>query len=102
MKKELKVPKFNARSARYPLSEAERRKNESEEFEFWAKLDLNDYFDEQDFVPAVFPNLKPSTSSISIRLPDYLLSHIKESANQQDVPYQSLIKQTLLRHFAPS
>ena len=87
MKKELKVPKF---------------KNESEEFEYWANLDLNDYFEEQDFVPAVFPNLKPSSSSISIRLPDYLLSRIKENANQQDVPYQSLIKQTLICKFASS
>jgi predicted DNA binding CopG/RHH family protein len=77
MKKELKIPKF---------------KNEDEEFEFWNKIDLNEYYEPEDFVPATFPNLKPSTTSISIRLPNHLLSRIKEKANAQDVPYQSLIK----------
>jgi len=77
MKKELKIPKF---------------KNEDEEFEFWSKIDLNEYYEPEDFVPVTFPNLKPSTTSISIRLPNHLLSRIKEKANAQDVPYQSLIK----------
>jgi predicted DNA binding CopG/RHH family protein len=35
---------------------------------------------------------KPSTTSISIRLPDSLLAHIKQAANKRDIPYQSLIK----------
>jgi len=77
MKKELKIPKFN---------------NEDEEFEFWNRVDLNEYYEPDDFVPVTFPNLKPSTTSISIRLPNHLLSRIKEKANAQDVPYQSLIK----------
>ncbi len=77
MKKELKLPKF---------------KDEEEEFEFWANLDLTEYYEPSDFVPAVFPNLKPSTKAISIRLPDHLLARLKEKANSQDVPYQSLIK----------
>ena len=85
MKKVIKVPQF---------------KNEDEEFEFWSNLDLSEYFEAKDFVPVVFPNLKPSTRSISIRLPEYLLSRIKERAMQQDVPYQSLIKSTLAKHFA--
>ncbi|HNU76175.1 MAG TPA: BrnA antitoxin family protein [bacterium] len=80
MKKELKIPKF---------------KNEDEEFEFWSKIDLNEYYEPEDFVPVTFPNLKPSTTSISIRLPNHLLSRIKEKANAQDVPYQSLIKMYL-------
>jgi predicted DNA binding CopG/RHH family protein len=80
MKKELKIPKF---------------KSEDEEFEFWSKIDLNEYYEPEDFVPVTFPNLKPSTTSISIRLPNHLLSRIKEKANAQDVPYQSLIKMYL-------
>lgn len=84
MKKELKVPKF---------------KSEREESQFWAKLDLSKYFESKDFKVAVFPDLKPSTRSISIRLPEYLLSLIKERANQSDIPYQSLIKATLTKHF---
>lgn len=77
MKKALKIPKF---------------KNEDEEREFWAKINLADYFEPSDFVPVSFPNLKPTTRSISIRLPEYLIDRIKEQANQINVPYQSLIK----------
>ena len=77
MKKPLKIPKF---------------KNEDEEREFWAKINLADYFEPSDFVPVSFPNLKPTTRSISIRLPEYLIDRIKEQANEINVPYQSLIK----------
>lgn len=77
MKKPLKLPKF---------------KNEDEEREFWAKINLADYFEPSDFVPVSFPNLKPTTRSISIRLPEYLIDRIKEQANEINVPYQSLIK----------
>ena len=73
MKKELRMPKF---------------KNEDEEFEFWASLDLNEYYRPNDFVPVEFPNLKPSTKSISLRLPEGLLNDIKTLANVRDVPYQ--------------
>ena len=44
---------------------------------------------------ARFPNLKPSTTAISIRLPSALLEQIKIAANKRDVPYQSLIKMWL-------
>lgn len=77
MKKLLKVPKF---------------KNENEEREFWNKIELTDYFDLSDFQSVVFPNLKPSTKTISLRLPEALLYRLKVMANKQDVPYQSLIK----------
>jgi predicted DNA binding CopG/RHH family protein len=40
----------------------------------------------------VLPNLKPSTKTISLRLPQHLLDAIKAAANARDVPYQSLIK----------
>jgi predicted DNA binding CopG/RHH family protein len=77
MKKQLNVPKF---------------KSEDEERKFWAKTDLSDYFQPKDFETAVFPNLKPTTQAISIRIPSYLLSRLKEEANSLMVPYQSLIK----------
>jgi predicted DNA binding CopG/RHH family protein len=82
MKKELKVPKF---------------KNEKEEREFWAKINLADYFELEDFSSASFPNLKPTSRSISIRLPEYLIVRIKEQANELNVPYQSLMKRYLAK-----
>lgn len=67
-------------------------KNEDEEREFWAKADSSEYFDWSKAESVIFPNLKPSAESISLRLPSSLLAHIKELANKKDVPYQSLMK----------
>ncbi len=67
-------------------------KNEDNERDFWSKIDLSDYFEPSDFVPVSFPNLKPTSHPISIRIPDYLLNHVKEKANAINIPYQSLIK----------
>ncbi len=67
-------------------------KNESEERNFWSKNDSTEYVDWNKAEAASFPNLKPSTKSISLRLPKYLLSRIRELANAKDVPYQSLMK----------
>lgn len=77
MKKKLKIPKF---------------KNKDEEFEFFSKLDLSEYFEKKDFIPVSFPNLRHSTQSISLRLPEYILSDVKEQAHVLDMPYQALIK----------
>lgn len=77
MKKLKKIPDF---------------KNEDEEREFWATHDSTSYIDWSKAERMSFPNLKPSTKSISIRLPEYLIYRIKEIANSMDVPYQSLIK----------
>lgn len=66
-------------------------KNEDEEFEFWSTHDVVDYMDELG-VDVEFPNLKPSTKVISLRLPESLLDRIKAEANMYDVPYQSLMK----------
>ena len=68
-------------------------KNEDDERDFWDKADLSEYFDKADFVPVVFSNLKPTSSSISLRIPSHLLARVKERANAIDIPYQSLIKQ---------
>ena len=45
--------------------------------------------------PAVFPNLKPSTSRVTVRMPSWLLDELKREANRRDVPYQSLMKTAL-------
>ncbi len=67
-------------------------KSEAEEREFWDTHDTTEYFDSSKMVRARFPNLKPSTQSISLRLPLSLLEAIRIEANKRDVPYQSLIK----------
>ena len=67
-------------------------KDEDAEREFWAKADALDYFDAASARPAVFPNLKPSNKTISLRLPASLLENLKSLANSRDVPYQSLAK----------
>ena len=70
-------------------------KSEAEERKFWETHDSTDYIDWSKASPARFPNLKPSTTAISIRLPSGLLEQIKIAANKRDVPYQSLIKMWL-------
>jgi predicted DNA binding CopG/RHH family protein len=70
-------------------------KNEDEEHEFWATHDSSEYVDWGQAQRAHFPNLKPSTQAISLRLPVYMLEEIRQLANKQDVPYQSLIKMFL-------
>lgn len=70
-------------------------KNEDEEQQFWAEHDSTEFLDWSEAQPAVFPNLKPSTRTISIRLPESLLNELKQLANKQDVPYQSMIKMIL-------
>lgn len=82
MKKQLNIPKF---------------KSEDEERDFWVKLDLSKHFDSSDFERVSFPNLKPTSRSISLRIPEYLLNRVKEKANEINVPYQSLIKEYIKR-----
>lgn len=66
--------------------------SEEEERRFWGSHDSSEYVDWDKAKRAMLPNLKPSTKSISIRLPEDLLERIKVEANRRDVPYQSLIK----------
>jgi predicted DNA binding CopG/RHH family protein len=77
MSKVKKVPKF---------------KTEQEEREFWETHDSSDYVDWTKAESASLSNLKPSTKTISLRLPEGLLDSIKIEANKRDMPYQSLIK----------
>ena len=78
-----------------------RFKNKDQERDFWAKMDLADYYKAADFQRVSFPNLKPSSRSISIRMPEYLLIRIKEQANELNVPYQSLMKKYIARGISP-
>jgi len=66
--------------------------NEAEERAFWEANDSTDYLDWTKAQRVVLPNLKPTTRTISLRLPQHLLDSIKAAANSRDVPYQSLIK----------
>ena len=67
-------------------------KNEAEERAFWASHDSTDYVDWKKAKKAIFPNLKPSVKSISLRLPESMLEELRLLANKKDVPYQSLLK----------
>ena len=67
-------------------------KNEESEREFWANNDSADYLEWGNAQQVVFPKLKPSTKTISLRLPESMLNEIRLLANKRDVPYQSLIK----------
>lgn len=66
--------------------------DEDEEREFWAEHDSADYLDWSKARRVIFPNLKPATKSISLRLPESTLASLKMLANKRDVPYQSLLK----------
>lgn len=85
MKKLKKIPKF---------------KNESQEANFWNTHDSTDYIDWSQAKRVRFPNLKPSSTPISIRLPTYMISELKVKANRLDIPYQTLIKQAIAKELA--
>lgn len=69
-------------------------RSEAKEREFWESKDndATQFFDPSKTSAVTFKNLKPSTTSISIRLSDSLLDGIRQQANKLDVPYQSLMK----------
>ncbi len=67
--------------------------------DFWLSHDSTDYVDWSKAVNVQFPNLKLTSRPITIRIPVGLLDRIKIKANSLDIPYQSLIKQTLADHF---
>ena len=77
MSKLKNIPKFN---------------NEDEERNFWAEKDSTDYIEWRKSKPVYFSKLKPSTKTISLRLPEFLLEELRMLANKKDIPYQSLIK----------
>lgn len=66
--------------------------SEDEERAFWATHDSTEYMDWDKAEAAILPKLKPSTKTISLRLPEMMLNELRIIANKRDVPYQSLIK----------
>lgn len=78
MKKLKKIPKF---------------KSELEESKFWQKVDSTEYVNWDQAERWIFPNLKLSSTPITIRIPDSLLNRVKVKAHQRDIPYQTLMKQ---------
>jgi len=72
-----KIPKFRTLAA---------------EEHFWANHDSTEYLDFSSVELGFFPELKPSSKTISIRLPQSLVEAIKLLANKQDIPYQSMLK----------
>lgn len=72
-----KIPKFES---------------EDQERDFWSNQDSTEYLDWTRAKRVSFPNLKPSTKTISVRLPESMLNDLKILANKRDVPYQSLLK----------
>jgi predicted DNA binding CopG/RHH family protein len=87
MSKQKKVPDF---------------RSEAEERAFWEVQDSADYVGWSKARRASLPNLKPSTKTISLRLPEALLERIKIEANKRDMPYQSLIKAWLAEDVSES
>jgi predicted DNA binding CopG/RHH family protein len=83
---------MSARSRKKAKKSLPRFASEDKEREFWAGHDSTDYVDWNKAVRAAFPNLKPSTATISLRLPASMLEGLKVLANRRDVPYQSLLK----------
>ena len=74
--------------------------SEAEEREFWETHDTTAYVDWSRAKLAVFSDLRPSTETISLRLPAALLAELKVLANKRDVPYQSLMKVFLAERVA--
>ncbi|MBX3057205.1 MAG: BrnA antitoxin family protein [Anaerolineae bacterium] len=69
--------------------------SEDDERAFWATHDSTEFINWEDAEETVFPKLKPSTRTISLRLPEFMLDELRLIANKRDVPYQSLIKMFL-------
>ena len=82
----------SGRPPRFRTEDAERR--------FWSKHDSTDYVDWKAARHMTLPRLKPSTATISLRLPEAMLDELKRLANQRDVPYQSLLKVFLAERLA--
>lgn len=81
------MPKSKSALKRVPAfrsADAERK--------FWAEADSSEYLDWSKARAVRFPNLRPTTTAISVRLPETLLTDLRQLANERDVPYQSLLK----------
>jgi predicted DNA binding CopG/RHH family protein len=81
------VSKVKQRIRKIPKFESE-----VQERDFWASHDSTDFVDWRQAERVKLPNLRPTTRTISIRLPEPMIERLKVLANKRDVPYQSLLK----------
>lgn len=80
------------RKSRRKLKPVPTFKTEAAERAFWEAADSTEYVDWKSGKTVRFPELRPTSTAISVRLPDTLLTELKLLANERDVPYQSLLK----------
>ena len=85
------MPKVKRRIRKIP-----KFRGEDQERNFWASHDSTDYVDWRRSERVKLPNLRPTTRTISIRLPEFLIWELKELANGRDIPYQALLKHLLI------
>jgi predicted DNA binding CopG/RHH family protein len=81
------MPKVKRRMRKIP-----KFRNEDQERDFWASHDSTEFVDWRQAERVKLPNLRPTTRTISIRLPESMIERLKVLANKRDVPYQSLLK----------
>lgn len=86
---------MNVKHFRSSLKKIPKFKDEDEERGFWAASDSTEYVDWRKSQKVAFSKLKPSTRTISLCLPEFILDEIKMISNKRDVPHQSLIKMFL-------
>ena len=82
------------------MSKAKRKQipkfeSEDQERRYWAQHDSSEFVDWAGAERRRFPNLRPTLRTISLRLPEAMIGHLKILANKRDIPYQSLLKQFL-------
>lgn len=81
------MPKVKPRVRKVP-----KFRNEDEERDFWSSHDSTEFVDWRQAARVKLPNLRPTTRTISIRLPEAMIERLKVLANKRDIPYQSLLK----------
>jgi len=81
------MPKVKQRMRNVPKFQSE-----DQERDFWASRDSTDFVDWRRAERVKLPNLRPTTRTISIRLPESMIERLKVLANKRDIPYQSLLK----------
>ena len=81
------MPKVKRRMRKIP-----KFRNEDQERDFWASHDSTEFVDWRQAERVKLPNLRPTTRTISIRLPESMIERLKVLANKRDIPYQSLLK----------
>ena len=81
------MPKVKRRMRKIP-----KFRNEDQERDFWASHDSTEFVDWRQAKRVKLPNLRPTTRTISIRLPESMIDRLKVLANKRDIPYQSLLK----------